>query len=42
MNYIIGKIAVDRMVAGKLESLVLVEQRWFNEWSGCYTQIFYS
>lgn len=41
MNYIIGKIAVDRMVAGKLESLPLEKQQWFKEWSGCYTQIFW-
>lgn len=39
--YTVGMIAVDRMVAGKLESLVIVEQRWFEEWVGCYTQIFY-
>lgn len=38
---IVGKIAVDRMVNGQLESLVLVDQRWFKEWVGCYTQIFY-
>ena len=38
---IIGKIAVDRMVAGKLESLVLIEQHHYKEWVGCYIQIFY-